>query len=351
MTTFPELDTGIRIVGIGSAILLVIYVLILFLRTTWRDGLSAGFLSLFRFRVTIPLVIVIGLNLLAFSLVFVRPNEVGVVVSFPSPGGVRPQPLPGGFYFILPFVERVQKYPIQWQTYTMSNDYSEGDKMGDDSIRARTSDGQEIRLACSLILRLDSNQAVLVHIEWQDRYMNDFIRPLARGLVRRQVSQFTVNEVNSSARSDLETNLDRLLRDELAEKGFILDQFLLRDIAFSPEYSLSIEEKQVAFEEQIRAEYQAERIRRLARGRADAVLIEAEARAEALILLGDALKTNKDLLTYRYIEELTSKIKVMLLPNNAPFILPLADLLKDTEGITPTINLTDTQMLDQVELP
>jgi regulator of protease activity HflC (stomatin/prohibitin superfamily) len=341
MTTFPDLDYFIRIVGVIAAGLFVLHVIIFFLQNLWREGILTAIVRLFSFPVVIPFLIVLVLNLLAFSIVFIRPNEVGVVISFPSPDGIRPKPIRGGFHLIIPFVERVNKYPIFWQTYTMSSKYTEGNKVGNDSIRARTSDGQEVLLDCSLIFRVDSEQAVLVHIDWQDRYREDFVRPLTRGVVRREVSQFTVEEVNSSSRRDLEANLERLLRNELSSKGFVLDQFLLRDITFSPQYATAVEDKQVALEQQTRADYEAERIRRLARGQADAVIIKAQAEAEALALIGAVISENRDLLTYRYIQKLSPNIRAMLVPTDTPLILPVGELLA-TEGLTPTQQLTDT---------
>jgi regulator of protease activity HflC (stomatin/prohibitin superfamily) len=342
MTTFPEIDQFIRIIGVITVVLFAIHVVIFFTRNLWQKGILTAIVRLFSFQVVIPGIIVLCINLLAFSVVFIRPHEVGVVVSFPSPGGVRPQPLAGGLYLIIPFSERVVKYPIAWQTYTMASSYDEGDHLGDDSIRARTSDGQEVLLNCSVIYRVDSEQAVLLHVEWQDRYREEFVRPVTRALVRRQVSQFTVEEVNSSARRDLEADLDRRLREEFANKGLILDEFLLRDITFSPEYAAAVENKQVALEEQIRADYEAERMRRMARGRADAVVIESQGRSEGLALIGNALSENRDLLTYRYIEKLPENIRVMLVPTDAPLILPLEDMLNETETLTPTLPLTDT---------
>jgi regulator of protease activity HflC (stomatin/prohibitin superfamily) len=122
----------------------------------------------------------------------------------------------------------------------------------------------------------------------------------------------------------------------------ILDEFLLRDITFSPEYSAAIENKQVALEEQIRAGYEAERMRIIARGQADAILIEAQGRAEAMSLIGNVLAENRDLLTYRYIEKLSQNIRVMLVPTDAPLILPLDQIVGDTDALSPTLPLTET---------
>ena len=78
-----------------------------------------------------------------------------------------------------------------------------------------------------MIYKVDEEQAVTIHVDWQERYAEEFVRPVVRAIVRRQVSQFTAREVNSFKRTDLEAALDRILAQEFGEKGLILDQFLL----------------------------------------------------------------------------------------------------------------------------
>ncbi|MBX3012663.1 MAG: prohibitin family protein [Caldilineaceae bacterium] len=337
-----DIDRLLDIVAWVGWVLFTVYTLDIFIRTFWNAGLLPALIDLFSFRVILPLLVVTGISILSLALIFIQPQEVGVVISVTTPGGIRPQPLRPGLHWIVPFLERGVQYPTYWQTYTMSNAPEEGAVLGDDSIRARTSDGQEVRLDCSVIFRIDMEQAVLIHTDWQQRYIEEFVRPVIRGLVRTQVSQFKVNEVNSSARKDLEASLTALLRAEFSNKGLVLDQFLLRDITFTPEYAASIEEKQIALEGQLQAQYEAEQIRNLALGRADAVEIEARAQARALKLIADALQTNPELLTYRYIEKLAPNVRVMLVPNDSPFILPLPEL---TDSLGSTATLTSTAPL------
>lgn len=349
-----NLDVLLDIIARISWVVFGVFTIIFFIRTILKSGIIRAFVSLFSYRVLLPLLLTLIITLISLALVFIEPQMVGVVVSIVSPSGIRPQPLQSGLHWIVPILENEVQYPIYWNTYTMSSKPHEGEKQRDDSIRARTSDGQEVLLDCSVIFRVDPAQAVRVHIDWQDRYEEEFVRPVTRGYVRTQVSQFTVTEVNSSARRDLETTLDRILRDEFASKGLILDQFVLRDIAFSPEYSSAIEEKQVALEGQLKKEYEAEQIRRLARGEADAVRIEAQAQAEALELINQVLIKNPNLLEYKYIEKIAPNIRVMLLPHNTPLILPLPNLdeplpLTSTEEITLTMEAEDDISLDAEE--
>lgn len=337
-----------------------LYAIIVFIGNVRNHGVVLALIRLISVRVIGPLLIPIGFTLFTMALVFVPPQEVGVVISLISPGGLRPQPLRAGLHWIVPILEWKETYPIYWQTYTMSGVAAQANgaiSTGEgpqDSIRARTSDGQEVYLDTSIIFRVDEQQVVAIHVEWQKRYVTDLVSPLIRGEVRSQISQFTAREVNSSARRDLEITLDRQLREQLAEKGLVVDRFLLRDITFSPEFVAAIESKQVAVERQSQADYEAERQRVLAQGDADAAVTRATGQAESLRLIGEALAQNRDLTTYHYVEKLAPNIRVMLVPNNAPYLLPLPDMMNlepltvtnvtsATTPATPTQTITATQ--------
>ena len=207
-------------------------------------------------------------------------------------------------------------------------------------LRAQTGrmrDGQEVRIDSSLIFRIDPEQVVAVHIDWQNRYIEDLIRPVMRGFVRTQASQFTLREINSAVRKDLESTLDRIFREHLAEKGFILDRFLLRDITFVAEYAAAIEQKQIALEGEEQKLHEAQQVRNLAQGQADATRSTAQAQAEAIKLIGEALKDNPNVLTQLYIEKLSPNIRIMLLPNNAPLLLPLPHFEEQERTAAPTL--------------
>ncbi len=158
--------------------------------------------------------------------------------------------------------------------------------------------------------------------------------------------------MNSSKRLDLERDINDELRTAFEEKGFVLDRFILRNIAFSPEYATEIEQKQVAQQAIIESQHKADQVRELARGDADAAItrangdaeatrIRAQAQSDALKAIDQALSQDKSLLTYNYIDKLAPNVKVMLVPNNAPYLLPLPDLNAETT-ITPTVTSTST---------
>src|SRR5512145_487187 len=139
------------------------------------------------------------LTLLGAGLVYVESSERGVVKTIRA-GGVRPDELEPGLHWILPVVEQVVTYSISNQTYTMSAAAQEGQVPGDDSIRARTKDGQEVIIDASVIYQIDPDKVVPLHIVWQNRYEDGFVRPEVRGIIRDVASQYGVEEVVSSKR-------------------------------------------------------------------------------------------------------------------------------------------------------
>ena len=284
------------------------------------------------------------LNTLSAGLVFIQPQERGVVISAVAPKGYREDVLQPGLRWVVPYAESVKTYSISKETYTMSIATLEGEIQGDDSIAARTSDGQEVYVDASIIFSLNPNEVLNVHITWQDRYVDGLVRPTVRGIIRDAVSQFRVNEVYSTRREELKSQIQEQMTEAMQENGLILSDFVLRNITFTPEYAASIEQKQIAEQLAQQAQYiveqrrqEAEQARQVAEGVKDAAIIEAEgqaeaqvikakAEAEALQLIADVLAENPELLNYRYIEKLSPGIEVMLVPNDNPYLLPLPDL-------------------------
>ena len=296
--------------------------------------------------IIIAVVFAVIATTLGAGLVFIEPYETGVVVTIlSSQGGMRAEPLSAGLHWIVPFVERVERYPISIQTFTMARTESEGETFGELSVEARTSDGQRIWVDSTVIYQIEPSVVTTIHKEWQHRYQEDLILPQARGIIRDAVSQYRVEEVLSSKRFDMATEITTDLERVLLENGLTLVDFVLRDITFTEEYAQSIEQKQIAEQLALQAKFvvdqrkqEAEQARQVAQGQADAAviaakgaaqarIIEAEAEAKANELIAASLAGRPELLTWLYINKLAPSIQVMLLPNNAPFLFPLPDVV------------------------
>jgi len=335
--------------GLASfAWLAFIGVLVLVFTRASRNQPAKGLTSV----VVILLVVAVLLTSIGAGLVFLQANEYGVVISAFQPKGYRTEALGPGLHWIIPFVESVQKYSVAQQTYTMSSTSTEGAVQGDDSIQARTKDGQQVFIDASVIYKVDADQIVQLHINWQNRYEENVVRPVARAAIRNAVSQFGVEELVSTKRAELEQAIRTEIESKLKANNITMSDFLMRNIRFSDEYAAAVEQKQVAEQQAQQAKFvveskkqEAEQARQIAQGQADAAvisaqgaadsaviaskgaaearLIEAQAEAKALELLAAALQNNPQLLQYQYIQKLAPGVQTIFIPSGNQFILPL----------------------------
>ena len=311
-------------------------VLLMYLARSSRNQ-NAGGLG----RLTVIMVVVaVLLTSVGAGLVFVEPYEAGVVVTPLVRGaGMRPQPLQAGLHWIVPFIERVVRYPISVQTYTMARTASEGETTGSFTVEARTSDGQRIFVDSSTIYRIDPTRILDIHRQWQNRYQADLIQPRVRGTIRDSVSQYRVEEVLSTRRFEMASQITETLRGVLEQNGLILVDFVLRDITFTDEYGQSIEQKQIAEQLALQAAFvvqqrkqEAEQARQVAQGQADAAVIAAKGAAEARLIEANAeaqanqllaASLTPTLLQYQYIIRLAPGVQTIFIPTDNQFILPL----------------------------
>jgi regulator of protease activity HflC (stomatin/prohibitin superfamily) len=278
------------------------------------------------------------LTTVSAGLVFLQADQYGIVISAIQPTGYRPQPLAPGLHWVVPFLENVQPYSIAKQTYTMATTSGEGQVVGDDSIQARTKDGQQVFIDASVIYSIDPVHLVDLHITWQNRFEDLVVRPVVRSAIRDAVSQFGVEEIVSTKRAELEQMISDTIKLGLGANNLMMDDFLLRNIRFSDEYAAAVEQKQIAEQLALQAQFvvqqrkqEAEQARQVAQGQADAAVIAAQGEAQAILLKAQAqAQANQvlsqsltpDLLMYTYILKIAPNVQVMYLPSGTPLLLP-----------------------------
>ena len=291
--------------------------------------------------VVIAVVAALALTGVAAGLVFIQPEELGIVITAIDPNGIRSQPLGPGLHWIVPFAERVERYSILRQNYTMSAVGTEGAVTGDDSIQVRTKDGQQVYIDASVIYSVDPAKVVKLYTTWKKEYESGLVRPQSRGVIRDASSQYGVEEIVTTKRAEMEQAITDQLTKAFADNNLILVSFVLRNVRFSDEYAKAVEQKQIAEQQALQAKLtveqkrqEAEQVRQTAQGAADAAvinakgaadarIIQADAEAKALTVIAAALKDSPDLLTYTYIQKLSPNVQVMYLPSGQPLLLPL----------------------------
>jgi regulator of protease activity HflC (stomatin/prohibitin superfamily) len=279
------------------------------------------------------------LTAIGAGIVFIEPDELGIVVTVLGSGGIRPDPLDSGLHWIVPFAERVERYPRTNQTYTMSSVVDEEEANGDDSIQVRTKDGQQVFIDASVIYAVDPLKVVKLYSTWRFAYEDQFVRTQARGIIRDVASQYGVEEIVSTKRAELEQLVTDRMFEVFEENNLVLRDFVLRNIRFSDEYAAAVEQKQIAEQQAQQAAFvveqkrqEAEQARQVAQGQADAQVIAARGEAEALLIQAQAqAEANRtiaasltpELIQYQYVTTLAPNVQTIFIPSGQQFILPL----------------------------
>ncbi|GAB4512856.1 MAG: hypothetical protein OHK0046_12990 [Anaerolineae bacterium] len=288
------------------------------------------------------LVLGVVLSVISQGILVVQPQEVAVV--FQTVSGRLEEPRRAGTHVIIPILQTATIYPIEQQQYTMSGTVNEGEVQGNDAVRGRTQDGQEVLMDITLLYRIDPEQVNVVHQNLRNRYEEDFIRPTARGITREVVAGFTAEQIYGEGRSDLEEQMQSRIGTLMDEQGLQLVDLLIRDVTFSEQFADSIEQALVAQQQAERARRQVDQARAeadqtiaraegqrdsriaVAEGEAQAVILNAQAQAEALRLVSEQLAANPLLIQYEYIRSLGDNVNLALIPSNSPFLFDFNSL-------------------------
>ncbi|HNT30738.1 MAG TPA: prohibitin family protein [bacterium] len=250
--------------------------------------------------------------------VVVEPGEVAVYRDLFK--GVLNRVDGTGMHFKLPIIQKAKKFVIQTQAYTMSIASEEGAVRGDDSLQAKTSDGQDVWVDVTMFFHITPDEAPRLWQTVGDEYVDKIIRPNARGEVRLVVSGYTAEGLYSAEqRADAQKKMEESLTPILADKGITLERVTLRNVIFTQEFSDAVEAKQVAYQQIQKAEYDLER-KEIEKQQ---MIVEAEGEAEAIRLRGETLKANPAVIQYEFVQKMSPDIQWGVLPSGS---IPLLDL-------------------------
>jgi regulator of protease activity HflC (stomatin/prohibitin superfamily) len=294
--------------------------------------------------------IVLGIVFMVISegLLVVEATERAII--FNTVNGTLSEEREPGISVVIPGVQRAIIYDVSQQNYTMSVAPDEGSVQGNDAIRARSIDGQEVQVDLTVIFNIDPTQVATLHRNWPQRnYIDGFVRPAARSVVRDVVATLQAEEIYGGSRDVMQQQIFEELQTQFAAQGLILSNALIRDINFSSAFIDAIEAKQVEEQQLARAATAAERARteaagaadaaiETARGEAEAIRIRASAEAEALRLVSEQIAANPNLIQYLYVTTLSDNINIALVPSSSPFLFDASTFTQmDGNFTAPTV--------------
>lgn len=271
---------------------------------------------------TVVILVIIGLILITgfMSLRTVEAGHRGVLVTFGEVGDTIYAE--GGPYFVIPFVQDIINVNVQ--TLKIST-----------STSAASADLQVVSTTVAVNFHVDPGSANSVYQQLRLEYADRVIAPAIQESVKAGTAQFTAEELITKR-----ALIRQVIQDDLTSRikiyDIIIENVLIENFDFSASFNQAIEAKVQAEQEALEAERILDRIRiealqrvaeaegiaegiRLeAAANADATLLEAEARAEALSI--QKLQVTELLNQFKAIEKWDGKLPQFMGGDTIPFL-------------------------------
>lgn len=302
----------------------------------------------------IALVLMIAaLVLLFMSWKTIPPGYVGIAFN-KATNKVTTGALEPGWTLINPFTTAIKEYPVTIQTYVMVQSGGEGSTVGNDSIKVQSNEAQQLNLDVAVQYRVNKDQAAALYTEWGGQGLQiieeQVVRQQTRSAVTNLAALYKWEEISGSKRVEIANKVREQLREELARRHLILEDFVIREVHLPDNLKIALENKitaQQAAEKQryeleqaqikaeqdkVEAEGQANAQRATAQGDADATLIRAKAQAESNVLLAQSV--NDALIRYQMMLRWNGQLP-MFNGGGATPLINVSDLINSTTPITP----------------
>jgi len=199
-------------------------------------------------------------------------TEVGVRVArvavIGSPGVVKEVYAPGATYFFAPFINDWYVFDVGVQNLAMTADPNAGPRAGDDSIRFKTHDGNDISVDVTLTWRIVADKApyLLQFVGEDTRHVEErLVRPVARSVIRDLLNELRSEQFYDTALRFAQADAAREVCNHYLEpEGVLVEQVLLAEHHFNEAYEEVIKEKTIAEQQaaKLRSESEAAREQR-----------------------------------------------------------------------------------------
>ncbi len=234
----------------------------------------------------------------------------GVVLRFGAMNRVEPE----GIHAKIPFIESVVHMTVRVQKETTKTE-------------AASKDLQSVHTTIVLNYNLDPKKAGDVYRELGADYGEKVIDPVVKEGFKAAAARYTAEDLISK-REALKTEVRDYLKSRLSTFGIDVVELSITDFDFSPEFSKTIESKQVAEQLALKAKRDLDRIRVEAQQK----IATAQAEAEALRIQRQVIST--ELIKLRQVEAQIKAIEKWdgHLPNVTGGAVPFIQVPEQVKG-------------------
>lgn len=228
-----------------------------------------------------------GLFGLFSFLTIVSPGNVAVPVTFGTVG----QSVGAGVHVKAPWTT-YHSISVRTQEYTMVHDNGEGSKSGDDSVGVLGSDAGTANVDATILYHVDKAHASELYKKLGSDFVNKIIRPTSRTCIRDSFAGVAVVDAATDKRESTATSIRSCIDARFADRGLVLEDFQLRNIALGQQLQGSVDAK-VAAQQQSQ-----QKVFELQKAEADARITTIGAKAKAdsqqILACGGTKATVKD---------------------------------------------------------
>lgn len=145
--------------------------------------------------------------------------------------GVLPRVWGPGLHLKIPFWQIAKLFNAQILEYTIHNgfDLQNKESLGDEPIKAQSSDGHNLEIQGSILFRIDKHHAPELWENIGENFVSKMVRPIARSRIANQLSSMELAQIRSN-RSGIENLLKDALNIDFSNKGLVCEGVLLSEI-------------------------------------------------------------------------------------------------------------------------
>lgn len=181
--------------------------------------------------------IIIAFVALMSSFSIIETGERGVVLRL----GEYKYTMNEGLNFKAPFIDSVYKMQIRDRSYNSD-------------VEVSSNDMQTIKISSSLVYSLDSQKVGDIYRRYGNNIESTIIKPTVAEVINATIAQYPIEEFVSK-RDEISKKIMGTIRTRLSDIGIDIKSFLITNHDFSDDYNKAIEQKKIAEQAAITAEY------------------------------------------------------------------------------------------------
>ncbi len=162
--------------------------------------------------------------------IYVPPGYVSCVYDLGR--GVLKKVLAPGLHLKIPFWQKAKLFNTQTLEYGLRKDFNleNENAMGDEPLAGTTGDSKKITIEGTVLLRLDVHQIPAIWQTIGEDFVSKIVRPTIRSRFRMVISKYTQQEIASTKRDVVESELKNELERILYPRGIYVENVLLSEI-------------------------------------------------------------------------------------------------------------------------